>query len=134
MEPQSREDVAMGREKPNKPRKPRGETPRFVDMPNISVEMKKNLVLSYIMEGEGPTWRMTRELTERKFGPFTIEEQDLLDLAAPVRTDALNNLVFYASAQMPAQAPMGAQEAAARTAANCRQALARLAPLVEEMS
>ncbi|MFF5938980.1 hypothetical protein [Streptomyces sp. NPDC012508] len=101
-------------------------------MLNVSVETKKNVVLSYIMEGEGPVWRMTRELTQRKYGEFTVEERDLLDLPAQARTDALNQLAFYATAQVPAQAAMGAQEAAARAAANCRQALARLAPLVED--
>ncbi|WP_371637715.1 hypothetical protein OG988_40615 [Streptomyces zaomyceticus] len=123
----------MGREKPNKPRKPRGETPRIIDMPNVSVETKKNAVLSCITEGEGPAWRMTHMLMQQRYGEFTVEERDLLDLPAQTRTDALNELAFYATAQMPAQAPMGAQEAAARAAANCRQALARLAPLVEDL-
>ncbi|MGW1871621.1 hypothetical protein ACWCPS_39700 [Streptomyces mauvecolor] len=121
----------MGREKAHKPRKPHRETPRIVDMATVSVETKKNVVLSYIMSAEDPTWRMLEAATQRRYGEFTVAERDLLDLPAPARTDALNDLAFYASAQIPAQAPMGAQEAAARTAANCRQALARLLPLVE---
>jgi hypothetical protein len=55
----------------------------------------------------------------------------VLDLFTEAREAALNDLAFYASAQVPADAPMGAQEAAARTAANCQQALARLRPLVQ---
>ncbi|WP_329295557.1 hypothetical protein [Streptomyces sp. NBC_01455] len=121
----------MGREKPNKPRKPQRETPRIVDMPNVSVRTKKNVVITHIMSSGDPTWRMVEALTKQKHGDFTVAERDLLDLPAQARTEALNDLAFYATAQVPPQAPLGAQEAAARTAANCRQALARLRPLVE---
>lgn len=122
----------MGREKPGKPRKPHRETPRIVDMTTVSVETKKNVVLSYIMSAEDPTWLMVQAATQSRYGQFTVAERDLLDLPAQTRTEALNDLAFYASAQLPAQAPMGVQETAARTAANCRQALARLLPLVEK--
>ncbi|MEU6400721.1 hypothetical protein ABZ867_27545 [Streptomyces cinnamoneus] len=39
----------MGREKARKPRKPGKQTPRIVDLPNVSVETKKNVVLNHIM-------------------------------------------------------------------------------------
>ncbi|MGW1728230.1 hypothetical protein ACWCQK_35745 [Streptomyces sp. NPDC002306] len=121
----------MGREKANKPRKPQKETPRIVDMPSISVGAKKNLVLSHIMSSEESTWRTIEALTKQKHGDFTVAERDLLDLPAQARAEALNDLEYYAAARVPPQASMRAQEAAARTAANCRQALARLRPLVE---
>ncbi|MGW6202041.1 hypothetical protein ACWF9B_00070 [Streptomyces sp. NPDC055089] len=121
----------MGREKMRKPRKPGKQTPRIVDMPNVSVETKKNVVLNHIMSAEDPMGRTVRELTQRKYGEFTVEERDVLDLPAEAREAALNDLAFYASAQLPAEASMDVQEAAARTAANCRQALARLRPLVQ---
>lgn len=47
-------------------------------------------------------------------------------LEIPPLTEALNDLALYASAQMPLQAPMEVREQAARTAANCPQALTRL--------
>lgn len=122
----------MGREKARKPRKPHKETPRIVDMAAVSPKTKKNVVLSYIMSAEDQTWRMVQAATQRRYGEFTVAERDLLGLPPQARTEALNDLKFYAAAQIPAQAPMGAQEAAARTAANCRQALARLLPLVAE--
>ncbi|MEV5204206.1 hypothetical protein [Streptomyces sp. NPDC053720] len=121
----------MGREKVGKPRKPGKQTPRIVDMPNVPAETKKNVVLNHIMSAEDPVGRMVQELTQRKYGEFTVEERDVLDLPAEEREAALTDLMFYASARVPADAPMGAQEAAARTAANCQQALARLRPLVE---
>ncbi|MFC9646728.1 hypothetical protein ACFTZF_51380 [Streptomyces mirabilis] len=121
----------MGREKQGKPGK---QTPRIVDMPNVPVETKKNVILSHIMSAEDPTWRTVRELTQRKYGEFTVDERDVLDLSPEAREAALSNLAFYASAQVPAGAPMGVQEAAARTAANCKQALARLLPLTNATS
>ncbi len=114
-----------------KPRKPGKLTPRIVDMPNVSTETKKNVVLNHIMSSEDPVGRAIRELTVRKYGEFTVEERDVLDLPVEAREAALNDLAFYASAQVPAGAPMGAQETAVRTAANCRQALARLVPLLQ---
>ncbi|MFF8431705.1 hypothetical protein ACF07Y_42570 [Streptomyces sp. NPDC016566] len=119
----------MGREKRGKPRKPGKQTPRIVDMPNVSVETKKNVILTHIMSAEEPTGRMVRELAQRRYGEFTVDERDVLDLPSEAREAALKDLAFYASAQVPADAPMGAQETAARTAANCKQALARLLPL-----
>lgn len=74
---------------------------------------------------------MVEALTKQRHGDFTLAERDLLELPAQARAEALNDLEFYSAAQVPPQAPMGAQEAAARTSANCRQALARLRPLVE---
>lgn len=46
---------AMGWDKARKPRKPRGEQgfPRILNMGNVSVETKKNAVLSCIMHGAG---------------------------------------------------------------------------------
>lgn len=114
-----------------KPRKPGKQTPRTGYMPNVSVETKKNVVLKHIMSAEDPMGRTVRELTQRKYGEFTVEERDVLDLPAEAREAALNDLAFYASAQLPAEAPMDVLEAAARAAANCRQALARLRPLVQ---
>lgn len=124
----------MGREKRGKPRKPGKQTPRIVDMPNVPVETKKNVVLSHIMSAEDPTWRTVRELTQRKYGEFTVDERDVLDLPPETQEAVLNDLAFYASAQVPADAPMGVREAAARTAANCKQALARLLPLTNSPS
>ncbi|MEU3855676.1 hypothetical protein [Streptomyces sp. NPDC029554] len=121
----------MGREKMHKPRKADKPKPRIVDMPNVSVETKKNVVLSHIMSTGDPMGQAVLQLTQRKYGDFTVEERDVLDLPADAREAALNDLAFYASAQLPAEAPLGAQEAAARTAANCRQALARLIPLLQ---
>ncbi|MET7534516.1 hypothetical protein ACFWB1_27065 [Streptomyces goshikiensis] len=121
----------MGREKARKPHKPGRQTPRIVDLPNVPVDTKKNMVLNHIMSAEDPVGRTIRELAQRKYGEFTVEERDVLDLPTEAREAALNDLAFYASAQVPADAPMGAQEAAARTAANCQQALARLIPLVQ---
>ena len=121
----------MGREKMRKPRKPGKPTPRIVDMPNVSAEMKKNVVLNHIMSTGDPMGRAVRELAERKYGGFTVEERDVLDLPGEAREAALNDLAFYASAQVPTSAAMGAQEVAARTAANCQQALTRLRPLIE---
>lgn len=124
----------MGRDKARKPRKPRGEqgVPRIVDMVNVPTQVKKNAVLSYIMQGEDQTWRTLQALLVQKYGPFTINERDLLDLPRQERHEALGDLRFYASAQMPKEAPIGAREAAVRTAANCRQALGRLVPLAEK--
>ncbi|MER5966206.1 hypothetical protein [Streptomyces sp. NPDC002057] len=120
----------MGREKLNKPRGRGKGVPRLVDFANMSEESKKNAVLSYILSANDPTWRMLSELTENKYGPFTIEERDLMDLPAPARADAMNQLEFYATMQLPAQAAIDTREAAARTAANASQALARLRPLI----
>lgn len=124
----------MGRDKARKPRRPRGEQeiPRLVDMVNVSAQTKKNAVLSYIMQGEDQTWRMLQALLVQKYGPFTIDEQDLLDLPRQERDEAFNDLRFYASARIPTQAPIGAREAAVHTAANCRQALGRLVPPAEQ--
>ncbi|MET9603152.1 hypothetical protein [Streptomyces sp. NPDC006459] len=121
----------MGREKMRKPHKPGRQTPRIVDMPNVPAETKKNVVLSHIMSAEDQMGRTIRELTQRKYGEHTVEERDVLDLPAEEREAALNELAFYASAQLPAHAPIDAREMAARTAANCQQALARLIPLVQ---
>lgn len=121
----------MGREKKGKPRKPGKQAPRIVDMPNVSVETKKNVILNHIMSSEDPMGRAIQEMLQRKYGEFTVEERDVLDLPAEAREAALNDLVFYASAQVPADAPMGAQEAVVRTAANCQQALARLRLIVQ---
>ncbi|MFJ1958765.1 hypothetical protein ACIOGT_38125 [Streptomyces microflavus] len=68
----------------------------------------------------------------QKYGRFTIDERDLLDLPGQERHEAFGDLRFYALARMPAEAPIGAREAAVRTAANCRQALGRLVPLAEQ--
>ncbi|WP_435240098.1 hypothetical protein [Streptomyces sp. YPW6] len=124
----------MGRDKARKPRRPRGEQgiPRLVDMMNVSAQAKKNAVLSYITQGEDQTWQMLQALLVQKYGPFTINERDLLDLPRQERHEAFSDLRFYASAQIPAQAPIGAREAAVRTAANCRQALGRLVPPAEQ--
>lgn len=46
---QDRYGPCMGREKARKPRKPGKQTPRIVDLPNVSVETKKNVVLNHIM-------------------------------------------------------------------------------------
>lgn len=124
----------MGREKRGKPRKPGKQTPRIVDMPNVPVETKKNVVLSHIMSAEDATGRMIRELTQRKYGEFTVDERDVLDLPSEAREAALNDLAFYASAQVPAGAPMDVREMAARTATNCEQALARLLPPIQAPS
>jgi hypothetical protein len=124
----------MGREKQGKPRKPGKQTPRIVDMPNVPAETKKNVVLTHIMSAEDPTGRAVLEMTQRKYGEFTVEERDVLDLPSEAREAALSDLAFYASARVPADAPMGVQEAAARTAANCKQALARLLPLTNAPS
>ncbi|MFJ4710130.1 hypothetical protein ACIP6I_35595 [Streptomyces anulatus] len=124
----------MGRDKARKPRRPRGEqeVPRLVDMVNVSSQAKKNAVLTCIMQGEDQTWRALQALLVQKYGPFTIDERDLLDLPRQERHEAFSDLRFYASAQMPTQAPIGAREVAVRTAANCRQALGRLVPLAEQ--
>ncbi|WP_329353067.1 hypothetical protein OG226_50225 [Streptomyces sp. NBC_01261] len=116
----------MGREKMNKPRKPHNEKPRIVDMVSVPVATQKNVILTYIMSAEDPTWRMVEAGVRNKYGEFTVAERDLLDLPAQARTEALNDLALYASAQMPLQAPMEVREQAARTAANCQQALTRL--------
>ncbi|UUA11585.1 MULTISPECIES: hypothetical protein [Streptomyces] len=121
----------MGRDKMHKPRKQGKPKPRIVDMPNVPVETKKNVVLSHIMSTGDPMGRAVRELVERRYGEFTVEERDVLDLPEEARKAALNDLAFYASAQLPADAAMGAQEVAVRTAANCQQALARLSPLIQ---
>ncbi|MBT2439952.1 hypothetical protein J7E93_07420 [Streptomyces sp. ISL-36] len=121
----------MGREKARKPRKPEKQVPRIVDMPNVSAETKKNVVFACIAQEE--VWPSLRAMLAIRYGEFTVEECDLLDLPAQARADALNDLTFYASAQIPVQAPIAAREAAVRTAANCRQALDRLLPLVEQL-
>ncbi|MEU0306471.1 hypothetical protein [Streptomyces cyaneofuscatus] len=124
----------MGWDKARKPRRPRGEqgVPRLVDMVNVSAQAKKNAVLSYIMQAEDQTWRMLQALLGEKYGQFTIDERDHLDLPRQERHEAFGDLRFYASAQIPAQAPIGAREVAVRTAANCCQALGRLVPLAEQ--
>ncbi|MFB8441218.1 hypothetical protein ACFC7A_19450 [Streptomyces niveus] len=126
----------MGRDKAHKPRKPNGkrETSRIVDMVNVSTDAKKNAVLSSIMHGQDQTWRMLQALMVQKYGQFTVEERDILDLPRQARHEAFHDLSFYASAQMPAQAPIDVRETAARTAANCQQALGRLLPLAEQIT
>ncbi|MFZ3562708.1 hypothetical protein ACOKM5_43000 [Streptomyces sp. BH097] len=126
----------MGRNKAHKPRKPndKRKTPRIVDMMNVSADMKKNVVLSRIMHDGDQTWQMLQALTTQKYGQFTVEERDILDLPPQARHEVLRDLRFYASAQIPAQAPIDAREAAVRTAANCQQALGRLLPLVEQIA
>ncbi|MFE9499821.1 hypothetical protein [Streptomyces collinus] len=108
----------MGREKRGKPRKPGKQTPRIVDMANVPEETKKGVILNHIMSGEEPMGRMVRELTQRRYGEFTVEERDVLDLPAQSRGAALGSLA----------------KAAVRTAENCKQALARLLPLIQTPS
>lgn len=122
----------MGREKARKPRKPEKEIPRIVDMANVSAETKKNVVLSNIIRDQA--WGSLHAVLTSRYGEFTVEERDLLDLPTQQRHEAMNDLVTYASAQLPAQAPLDVREAAAKGAANCQQALARLVPLAEQIA
>ncbi|MFJ4795148.1 hypothetical protein [Kitasatospora purpeofusca] len=116
----------MGRDKARKPRKPAGDgaVPRFIDLPSVSLDTKKDVVLSNIMRDE--MWPQLRAMLTARHGEFTVAEEDLLDLPEPIQAEALAALHFYAVAQLPAQAQLGLREAMVRTSENCRQALDRL--------
>ncbi|MFE2128660.1 hypothetical protein [Streptomyces amritsarensis] len=108
-------------------KKNRGQrVPRLVDMQHVPADMQRSALVSFVLEGGGPMWRSTHALMVAEYGEFALAERDILDLPEDERREAVLALMEYAHMEMPAGAPMGAREAAARSAANAQQSLKRL--------